>query len=626
MIKFKHLTASAFCIILIFATMASAQTRPELVRGETLVEAPAIGQGLDVHNLFQSHMVLQRDKPIAIWGWATPGETVTVSFARSKASVTADDDRTWKVTLPAQPVNTQPQTMTIQGQGNTITLDDILIGDVWVLGGQSNMEHPISRIEDGKLEIASANFPMIRHLSVAKQFGPKAYAGFPKQYQWNGWFNNHERQGYWDVCTPETVRDLSGIGYVFARRLYMATQVPIGVIDASVGGTTIETWTPDMLLRKMDDPLLKSKIAEYDKKAAEYSPEKSLADRIKFYNDRTERLRKQGKDVSNRTNPPTEPGPNPKFHRNRPGNSYAGIIAPLTGLQVKGAIWHQGYNNCFNGTPGAAMYAKVFPVMIKSWREAFGNPEMAFGILSLCTQGKKQEHDDYTSHMADPGPFVREAQYQTYLTLYEAGDKNVGFVSTYDLDRSWYHPGLKIPAGERAAKWALATQYDINAGDWKPPMINETIVEDGRIIVKLDGNVGAVGNGLPMQGFAIAGKDRKFHPADATFLVIGKDNRGRDRLDKKQIVLTSPMVPEPVAFRYAWARMPMANVQAGLIPMPTQRSDDWPLEQTPDLGFELTVTGEIDRAQRRELINTLKQIDAERRIAEAQAVLESAPE
>ena len=619
-----RLITTALLALTVLAGQAPAQ--PDLTRGEDFIETPAIGGGLCVSNLFQSNMVLQRDKPIVVWGWATPGETVTVGLAGNEATATAANDRSWKVTLPALPANAKPQTITVKGKNQTLTLDNILIGDVWVLGGQSNMEFPLSRIENGWLEIHAANFPQIRIMTVPQLVGPERHQSFPRMYQWSGWFSRHYRQGYWDLCTPENVTELSAIGYVFARRIHMTTQVPIGVIDTSIGGTTVEAWTPDAAMRKLEHESVKTMLADWDTKVAEFDPQEDLKTRIERYNARTERLKNEGKDVSGRT-PPTDLQPGPAMNKNRPGNCYNGLIGPLTGLPVKGAIWHQGYNNCFNGTEGAVMYQHVFPEMISAWREAFGDPEMAFGILTLCTQGKKQEREDFTSQMSDTGPFIREAQYKTFLKFIEAGDKHVGFASTYDLGRRWYHPQLKVPAGERLARWALASEYGVTRGmDWEQALLQEAKADNGSMVLKFDRRVSAEDNGLPMEGFAIAGKDRKFHPADAQYLIVGKDDRGRNKYDNTTVVLTSPMVPEPVAFRYAWARMPMGNVRVGSgtsdVPLATQRSDDWPLEQTPliDFGEEYT-GGKLDRRQNGKLRAALRQIDLDRRIAEAKALL-----
>jgi len=616
----------AAVITTLVMVVSHAAAQPKLVRGEDLIETPAIADGLCVSNVFQSNMVLQRDKPIAIWGWAAPGEKITVRLAEQEQSTTAQNDRAWKVTFPALKATTTPLKLRVTGENESLTLDNILIGDVWVLAGQSNMEFPLSRIETGHVEIASAHFTHIRVLTVAQLPAPMPNRSFPRMYQWSGWFNRHYPQGYWDVLSPKVAYDLSAIGYVFARRIHMVTQVPIGIIDTSIGGTTVETWTPDAVMRDVDHESVKSMLAEWDQKIAKFDPQEDLIERVKRYNDRTERLKKQGKDVSTRK-PPTDLQPGPAYSKNRPGNCYNGLIAPLEGLSIKGAIWHQGYNNCFNGTAGAVMYRHVFPEMIKAWRKAFGDDDMAFGILTLCTQGKKQTRDDFTAQMFDAGPYIREAQYQTFLRFHKAGDKNVGFFSSYDLDRRWYHPQLKIPAGERLARWALATQNDVTRGiEWEQAMLEKTTIEAGGIELKFDRRVSAQDNGLPMQGFAIAGEDRKFHPADAAYKVIGQDSRGRDRHDNTTVVLTSPLVPKPVAFRYAWARMPLANVRVGSgtsdVPLATMRSDDWPMEHIP-----LNVLGDappttLDRAQRGRVQRALRQIDLDRRLFEARRLLE----
>jgi sialate O-acetylesterase len=301
------------------------------------------------------------------------------------------------------------------------------------------------------------------------------------------------------------------------------------------------------------------------------------------------------------------------------------MIAPIAGLAVKGAIFHQGYNNCFNGTRGAIMYSHVFPKMITAWRAAFNDPEMEFGIISLCTQGAPQTRDNYFEHMADTGPYIREAQYETFLDFYKAGDKNIGFTSTYDLRRRWYHPQLKIPAGERIARWALATQYGFDRQiRWKPPICKEMEVEDGRIVLHMDEPVAAVDDGGPIKGFAIAGKDRRFHPADAIHLVTGKDQRGRPRKDMKAVVLSSPMVPKPVHYRYAWARSPMGNLQAHHntdIPFATQRSDDWPLEGVPRGVFGDDQPAKLERSERRQLVQALRREDLKRRLKEAETLI-----
>lgn len=597
---------------------------------EDVIEVPAVGEGLCLHNLFQSNMVLQRDKPISLWGWAGAGDTVTVTFGGEEQVATAAQDRSWKVTFPAMAASAEPHTLTVSGAGKSLALDNILLGDVWVLGGQSNMEFPLSNIENGSLEIASAHFPQIRILTVPAQNGADNKQGFPRLDEWSGWSGRHFRKGDWEACSPEIARELSAIGYVFARRVHMAAQVPIGVIDASRGGTTVETWTPDPVLRQLESDRVKALLAEWDEKVSRWDPQADLAGRIEKHRQEVARLQKEGKEVPANKIEPSDLRPGPPMDQNRPGNCYASMIAPIAGLHVKGAIFHQGYNNCFNGTQGAIMYAEIFPKMITAWRAAFDDAEMPFGILSLCTEGAVQTLDNYTEMMGNPGPYIREAQYNTFLDLYRAGDKNIGFTSTYDLRRRWYHPQLKVPAGERIARWALATQYGFSREiRWKPPIVEEMKTGDGQIVLSLDEPAGAVDDGGPILGFAVAGEDRKFHPAEATHLVTGQDSRGRPQKDTKTLVLRSPMVLNPVHFRYAWGRSPLGNLQAERltdIPFATQRSDDWPLETVP-LGAVGEIDGaapaKLDRGQKRQLEEALRKLDLERRLHEARALIEA---
>ena len=303
---------------------------------------------------------------------------------------------------------------------------------------------------------------------------------------------------------------------------------------------------------------------------------------------------------------------------------YAGIIAPLQGIQVKGALFHQGYNNCFQGSQGARMYADVMPIMVKEWRKAFGDENLPFCILSLCTGGNKQDAKNCLQEMIDIGAYLRHAQYMTFLNLRKAGDENIGFVSTYDLSRRWYHPQLKYPAGERAARWALATQHGFSKQlKWEPPTITEVKPVDGALHLKFSGSIGNVDDGSYMKGFVIAGEDASFQMAKAEHLMTGKDSRNRPQYDKSVVVLSSPLVPKPIHFRYAWARNPMANLQLPGntdVPLATQRSDDWDLE---DLAQH---DKEQEKANNRQLRNLMKQEDLKRMRHEAEQLLSEAKE
>jgi sialate O-acetylesterase len=190
---------------LLVAAVGVAQEK--VLPREDVVEVPAIGPGLCVANVFQSNMVLQRDKPLSIWGWADPGEEVVVAFAGEQVRATATADRSWQVTLRPVPANASPQVMTVRGKTSTLTLENVLVGDVWVLGGQSNMEFPISNVDDGDLEIASANFPQIRLLTLPQGKGFAAVHSFERLHEWSDWSKRHFRKGDWDICSPDTVKE-----------------------------------------------------------------------------------------------------------------------------------------------------------------------------------------------------------------------------------------------------------------------------------------------------------------------------------------------------------------------------------------------------------------------------------
>jgi sialate O-acetylesterase len=604
----------------------SASAAQERMPKEDVIDIPAIREGLCLHNLFQSNMVLQRDKPIRIWGWAAPGERVTVTFGDESQRTAAGKDRAWSVELGARPANAEPQSITIAGKSDTLRFENILLGDVWLLGGQSNMEFPLERVDNGWLEIVSARFDGIRILTVPAPQGPEVREGFPRLHEWSGWFNRHFRKGDWDVCSPEVAFDLSAIGYVFARRLHMASEIPIGVIDVSRGGTTVETWVPDAVLRGLQTTEVSALLADWDQRVADYDAEKDLANRRRNFETRVKQREDRGEEIPADWAMPEDLRPGPAADHNRPGTCFNSMISPIAGLAVKGAIFHQGYNNANGGSFGAEMYAQIFPEMIAAWRMAFDDPEMPFGIISLCTEGPQQTHDNYVELMLNDGIYIREAQYQTFLKLRAAGDENIGFASSFDQRRGWYHPQLKVPVGERISRWALATQYGMDKRiRWKPPTYTKMEVSEGQIVLQMDGVVSAADNQGKIHGFAIAGEDRRFHPAEAEWLSRMARN-DRPQRDRSVLVLTSPHVANPIHFRYAWGRNPMANLQSADhndLPFATQRSDDWEMEAVPlgVLGDQPFEGGKLGRAQRNQIRKVLQQEDLQRRITEAKALL-----
>lgn len=624
--KFRPFFSICLSMSLAFGGTLSAQKMPH----ENVVEVPAVGEGLCVSNVFQGNMVLQRDKPIKVWGWAAPGEEVIVSMGDKTVSVTADAGRAWAATLPAMSANREPQSLTIKGRERRITLENILIGDVWILGGQSNMEFELAKVDDGMLEIASANFPEIRLLTVPQGNGFDSVKSFERLHEWSGWFNRHFKKGDWDVCTPEIAREFTAIGYIFGRRIHMASQVPIGLIDASRGGTTVETWTPEAVLKEIKESETQAKLKEWEEKITAYDAKAELAKRIENFERKKKKAAEEGKPLPPDSERPSDLKPGPVTDHNRPGFCYAGMITPLEGLSVKGAVFHQGFNNCFDGSAGAQMYHQVFGKMITSWRSAFDDPKMPFCIISLCTAGEPQTEENFLESMNNAGPLVREAQYQTFREFQEGGDEAIGFASSFDFRKTWYHPQIKVPAGERAAKWAMVTQYDSLGGRgselfWLPPTIEKMEAVDGTLRLSMSSEIRTKDDSDgEMLGFAIAGKDRRFYPAEVSYGVDGVDNRNRPRQVKNVLVLSSPHVSEPAHYRYAWARNPMANlVNSRQIPIATQRSDDWVMEETP-ITFPVP-EGMDDRSKRRHLSGRIRKelalADTERQIKEAEATL-----
>ncbi|MEC7678243.1 MAG: hypothetical protein VX694_03150 [Planctomycetota bacterium] len=622
--RYRHVLLLANLCIISIGDMPwlSGQSMPR----EDVVDVAAISDGFCVSNVFQSGMVLQRDKPCRIWGWADPGQKVSVTFADQESMAIAGRDRRWEVLLPALSMSGESRTLVARTDSETVELNDVLVGDVWILGGQSNMEFELAKVENGNLEIISANYPKIRILTLPYAQGPDKQKGFPRLHQWSDWSRRHFRKGDWNVCTPEIAKELSAIGYVFARRVHQASSVPIGVIDASRGGTTVETWTPLPVLQEITAASVQGKIEEFEQSVSNWDPRADLVARVKQHEAKLQRLAKEGKEVSDaERQPPTDLRPGPIGNHNYPGHCYAGMIAPLEGLSVKGVIFHQGYNNAFDGTLGAELYREVFPKMIQSWRQAFRDTEMPFGILSLCTDGNPQTLDDYCEKMFNAGIDIRAAQYSTFLDFYQNGDENIGFVSTYDLRRRWYHPQLKLPAGERIARWALATEYGFEKQiEWLPPMLIKMEQIENGLELTFNRDVGDPEDGK-IRGFAIAGVDRRFHPADAEYAVRGKNDRGQVQYDKKRLVLSSQMISEPIHYRYAWGRNPLANLQATGnkdLPFATQRSDTWVMEEVPlgVLGEQVTLP--ISRADRGKILQVLRQQDEDRLRMQVQSTLE----
>ena len=276
--------------------------------------------------VFSSNMVLQQGRDIPVWGWASPGEKIRVTFKGTTARVKTMKNGSWNVTLPASDYG-GPFTMEIKGK-NTIVLENVMVGEVWICSGQSNMEFPVSRSNDATNEISHAGFPDIRLFTV-----PRAIRQYP---------SGNIENGQWMVCSPETVPGFSAVAYFFARELYNDLKVPVGVIHTSWGATTAETWTSAQTIR--NNPDLKDRLAEL-----------LILDSDSFMN-------------------------NVKKPNMYPTLLFNGMINPLVPYGIRGAIWYQGESNAAR----ARQYEKIFPDLINDWRRHWGLGDFPFLFVSLA--------------------------------------------------------------------------------------------------------------------------------------------------------------------------------------------------------------------------------------------------
>ena len=474
--------------------------------------------------VFGDSMVMQRDKPIHIWGWADPNRSVEVSLAGNRETVKSDSEGRFDVKLPALEAG-GPHKVTIESGDDSVTFSDVLIGEVWVCSGQSNMQWAVEQSNDADLESLSANYSNIRLISVPRVGTQEPQTTF---------------EGKWEHCSPDSVKQFSAVGYFFGRQLHQTLGVPVGLIDNSWGGSSAEAWVNRDLLRssaKFDELLEKWRQTEatYDHDAAMQAFNKKLA-----------AWKESGK--GRRPQPPR----NPLVNQHRPANLYNGVLYPVIGYTIRGVVWYQGESNAGR----AYQYRDLFPLMIQNWRDEWGQDEFAFYWVQLA---------DYLKEASEPGDSswaeLREAQTMTLSKLPHTGEAvilNLG--ETSDI-----HPKNKQDVGKRLARWALANDYGYDIPH-RSPTYKSMSKSDEKIVLEFD----HVGGGLDtfdvrdLIGFAIAAADKKFVNAEAK--ITGNAT----------IEVWSAGVNDPVAVRYAWADNPVCNLQSkeGL-PMTPFRTDDW---------------------------------------------------
>ena len=477
-------------------------------------------------SLFGDSMVVQRDKPIHVWGWAKPGTEVSVQMAGKLAvGSAAGDSGRFDVSLDPLPAG-GPHEMVIKAD-ETRTIKDVLVGEVWICSGQSNMAWQVSNANDADLESMTAKYPNIRLISV-----PQVGTQEPQD----------DFVGKWEACTPESVKNFSAVGYFFGRQLHQTLDVPIGLIDNAWGGSAAEAWVRRDVLEDAGkyDELLK----KWDDLAASYDHEAEM----EKYQQRLAKWKETKKG-----NAPRAPR-NQLTGNHRPANIYNGVLKPTIGYTIRGVIWYQGESNASR----AYQYRDLFPLMIQNWRDDWQD-DFPFYWVQLA---------DFQAEVAEPGPStwaeLREAQTMTMSRL-----ANTGEAVIIDLgEASDIHPKNKQDVAKRLARWALAKNYGI-AVPYQSPTYKSWEAQGGKAIVKFD-HVGGRLDTFDVRepiGFAIAGEDQKF--VHATAKIVGKDT----------IEVWSDEVEAPKAVRYAWANNPICNVQSAEgLPMTPFRTDDWPGE------------------------------------------------
>ena len=479
------------------------------------------------------NMVLQAGGRACLWGWADPNEeiSVTVSWRQVDWTIQADDTGKWIFQMTA-PETGGPHEITFKGK-NTVTVKNILVGEVWICSGQSNMEMAVRSSANAKQETAAATESQIRLFTVDRKVAEQP---------------QNNCTGKWVTCSPETVGDFSAVGYFFGRELHKELKQPVGLIHTSWGGTPAEAWTSPAALQ--ENPSLEPILTRYKEALAAYP--KAI---VKYKEDlaKWQEAAKQAK-TDGKPTPPRPGAPLGPDNPNSPSGLYNAMIAPLIPYTIRGAIWYQGESNAGR----AYQYRDLFPTMIKSWWNAWGQEgqsDFPFLFVQLANFMAVKEEPGESSWAE-----LREAQLMT-LEM-----PNTGMAVIIDIgDAKDIHPKNKQDVGKRLALWALANTYGKDVV-YSGPLYKSMEKKDNKIILSFD----HIGDGLvaqgpePLKGFAVAGADRKFIWADA-------------KIEGSKIVVSSEKIADPVAVRYAWGDNPVCNLynKAGL-PASPFRTDTWP--------------------------------------------------
>lgn len=586
---------------------------------DTAANAPP--KTLKLHAIFSSNMVLQRGKPITVWGWAKPGDTVTVKLGDETATAQvqaeapvdvfghADEYKgkgRWEVTFDAREASAKPRKLIVSAGHETVEMSNVVIGDIWVMSGQSNMAFPVGKT-DAKDLLTQANMPLLRLLSIKGNEQATLQDDIRPE-------TIDTVSGGWDISTPETARGFSAIGYVFGLNVQRALQIPIGVIKNARGGASIESIVP---VHKFDEhPLAKRYADHVRKRMAEFDPE---AEADEIWGRQKARAKRKGKPE------PKRPDPNNLRSWNVPGKSpsdmgsvHNGFFGVFKGYNIKGVLFHQGFNNTLGDNCRPRRYRVLMKLMVEGWREDFNDPTLPVGVIGFCAGDTPQNEENFEVKAIANGPFIRESQ---RLGLADVGDpENTEFIPAYDVQKPGLHPGKKREHGRRAARWALSDIYEVQNASWNTPTIPQVETKGDIMIVRFGYKERMKpdnGSSIP-EGFSIAGADGTFYRAYARYESWEK----KDMWTKgwQTVRVWSPMVKNPVALRYAWATSPLGNLKYRGdqdIPLPSFRTDTWDLPESEDPAENV-----LDRAFSNERKAEAQQCLEHRRMEEARRAVE----
>lgn len=476
--------------------------------------------------LFSDHMVLQGGMSEPVWGMASPGEAVTVEIQGQKRTATAGADGEWLVRL-ADLKPGGPLEMTVTGT-NAIVIHDVLVGEVWVGSGQSNMAFTVSKkkasyagVVDEEQVIAAANYPKLRVFmaKTAKTYEPRKNLG-----------------GEWQVCSPETVPGFSAVAYFFGRNLHKELNVPVGVLVLAFGASTAESWIPRETMAA--DPLLKPMLDRFDRAVDFYRANPQAT---------TDQAPKPPQTINARPGPPPGPQRDPVLDQHQPTVLFNGMVRPAIPYAIRGVIWYQG-ESIVGGDEGVTLYPHVQNSLIKAWRGLWGEGDFPFYVVQLPALQNISNN-----------PRVRDGQ-AAVLSI-----PNTAMAVTIDIgDPKDVHPHNKEPLGDRLMRIALANVYHRDM-EYSGPMYDSMEMTGASIRLKFS----HLGGGLvakegPLKWFQLAGADRKFVDAEA-------------RIEGDTIVVTRPDVTVPQAVRYAWDNYPEGcNLyNAAGLPAAPFRTDSW---------------------------------------------------